>query len=85
MNKAIAYPAIFHKDKESGYWVSFPDLDGCVTQGETLEEAFARAKEALALFIDDMKTNLAGAARFGIKTFLFNDNTSELKDFILAL
>ncbi len=37
------------------------------------------------LFIDDMKTNLAGAARFGIKTFLFNDNTNELRNFILTL
>lgn len=34
------------------------------------------------LFIDDMKTNLAGAARFGINTFHFNDNVDELKKLI---
>ncbi len=37
------------------------------------------------LFIDDIKENLAGAARFGIKTFLFNDNVNELRKFISTL
>ncbi len=34
------------------------------------------------IFIDDTKKNLAGAARFGIKTFHFQSNVKELKDFI---
>ncbi len=37
------------------------------------------------LFIDDTKENLAGAARFGIKTFLFKDNAEELRKFISTL
>ena len=37
------------------------------------------------LFIDDMKTNLATAARFGIKTFLYCDNTEQLRDYIFKL
>lgn len=37
------------------------------------------------VFIDDMKANLAGAARFGIKTFHYENNPSELKDFIYSL
>ena len=48
------YPAIFHEEG-TAFWVSFPDLEGCFTQGETLEEAFAMAKEALALYLDGMK------------------------------
>lgn len=48
------YPAIFHKENDC-YWVEFPDLEGCITQGATLEEAFAMAKEALALYLDGMK------------------------------
>lgn len=47
------YPAIFHVAEEGGYWVEFPDLPGCLTQGETLEEAYKMAKEALALWLDD--------------------------------
>lgn len=34
------------------------------------------------LFVDDMKTNLTAAARFGIHTFLFNDNVDELRNLI---
>ncbi len=37
------------------------------------------------LFIDDIEKNLATAARFNIKTFLFKDNVNDLKDFILSL
>lgn len=37
------------------------------------------------LFIDDTKPNLATAARFGIKTFHYENNTKELRDFIFSL
>lgn len=45
--KMHVYPAIFRKDEGGGYWVEFPDLPGCVTDGETLEEAFLMAGDAL--------------------------------------
>ena len=37
------------------------------------------------VFIDDIKKNLATAARFGIKTFHYQSNTQELREFILSL
>ena len=37
------------------------------------------------VFIDDIKENLAAAARFKIKTFHFNNNTNSLREFILSL
>lgn len=46
--KAI-YPAIFHRE-DDGFWVEFPDLQGCYSDGDTLEEVFANASEALAGF-----------------------------------
>lgn len=46
MKNAI-YPAIFHKAEEGGFWVEFPDLAGCVTEGETLEQALNMAGDAL--------------------------------------
>lgn len=42
----LAYPAIFHAEDNS-YWVEFPDLIGCNTFGETLNETLFNAKEAL--------------------------------------
>ncbi len=47
----IFYPALFHPE-ESGYSVSVPDLEGCYTQGETLEEALAMVQEAIGLYLD---------------------------------
>ena len=37
------------------------------------------------IFTDDTKENLAAAARFKIHTFLYQDNTPELREFILSL
>jgi predicted RNase H-like HicB family nuclease len=44
----IVYPLIIHKAEEGGYWAEFPDLPGCVTEGETEEELLKMAKDALS-------------------------------------
>lgn len=44
------YPAIFHSE-DNGYWVEFPDLEGCNTCGDSLDEAMQMAQEALGLYI----------------------------------
>ena len=36
---------------EGGYWVQVPALPGCVTQGETVEEALVNSKEAIEAYI----------------------------------
>ena len=51
------YPAIFHNDERGGYWISFPDFPECMTQGETMEEAYEMAVEAMGLCIDDRLKN----------------------------
>lgn len=50
MNK-LFYPAIFHKAEEGGFWVSFPDLQECLTQGDNMEQAYEMAVDALGLAI----------------------------------
>ena len=49
------YPAIMHK--EGGFWVEFPDLEGCQTAGETLEETLGLAEEALGLYLVSLEEN----------------------------
>lgn len=51
------YIALIHKDADSDYGVSFPDLPGCVTAGSTLDEAADMAQEALALHLNGMREN----------------------------
>ncbi len=48
------FVALVHKDPDSDYGVSFPDLPGCITVGSTLEEASEMAREALALHLEGM-------------------------------
>lgn len=46
----LIYPAVFYEG-EDGYTVEFPDLPGCVTQGDTLEEAMEMAVDAASGWI----------------------------------
>lgn len=42
----LVYPACFYKEADGGYSVDIPDLLGCCTQGENLEEAIMQAEDA---------------------------------------
>ena len=50
-----SYIALIHKESASHYGVSFPDFPGCVTAGETLDEAKDMAAEALAGHVVTMR------------------------------
>lgn len=49
----LYYPAIMHPEAEGGYSVWLHDIDGCVSQGETLPEAVENIKDALGLYYED--------------------------------
>lgn len=54
----IVYPAIFRPDEcVGGYTVDFPDLLGCVTEGDTLHEALYMAGDALGLYLYTLKAD----------------------------
>lgn len=42
------FPAVFTKDGDF-YVVSFPDIDGCNTQGESIQDALEMAEDVLCL------------------------------------
>jgi antitoxin HicB len=48
------YTAIFQKEPEGGYTVIIPSLRGCVTYGETIEEAQKAAKEAIESYLGSL-------------------------------
>ncbi len=51
--KKLFYPALFHKAEEGGFWISFPDIPECLTQGDTMTQAYEMAVEALGLALTD--------------------------------
>lgn len=53
--KKLFYPAIFHKAEEGGFWITFPDLPECMTQGDDMQHAYEMAVEALGLAITSRK------------------------------
>ena len=56
----LVYPACFYKEDDGGYSVVVPDLKGCCTQGDTLEDAIEMAQDAalgwLLLAVEDNET-----------------------------
>ncbi len=51
MNSIFYYPAVFQKE-EVGYSVWVPDIQGCVSQGDTFDEAMEYIKDAIGICLD---------------------------------
>ena len=50
----MRYVALIHSDDEPGFGVSFPDFPGCISDGDTVEEAICRGREALTFHVENM-------------------------------
>ena len=50
----MRYPVVIHKDEGSSYGVTVPDLPGCFSGGDTLDEAFDMAREAIVGHIETL-------------------------------
>ena len=48
------YPILIHKDPDTDYGVTVPDLPGCFSAGSTIDEAMAMAREAIELHIEGL-------------------------------
>ena len=46
------FKAVVHAQPEGGYWAEVPDLSGCFTQGDTLDEIYHNLTEAVACHLD---------------------------------
>jgi antitoxin HicB len=53
--RILQYRVLLREEPEGGYTVIVPSLPGCVTYGETLDEAKRMAKEAIELYIQTLK------------------------------
>ena len=57
MQNSYIFVAVFEPAVEGGYCVSFPDLRGCRTEGDTLQDAIHMAKDALKLHLYEMEAD----------------------------
>ena len=51
----LFYPAIFHEAEEGGFWVSFPDLPECLTEGDDMQQSYEMAVDALGISLTSRK------------------------------
>jgi antitoxin HicB len=55
--KQLNYRILLREEPEGGYTVIIPSLPGCVTYGDTIEEAIKMAEEAAELYIESLKAH----------------------------
>ncbi len=55
MLSTLNYRVILRREPEGGYTVNVPSLPGCVTCGDTVDEAIEMAREAISLYIESLK------------------------------
>ena len=48
----MRYPVVIHKDSDSDYGVTVPDLPGCFSAGATVDEALNNAVEAIQCHVE---------------------------------
>jgi antitoxin HicB len=51
----MRYTVILEQETDGGYVVSVPALPGCVSQGDTRDEALANIREAIELYVQDCR------------------------------
>ena len=49
----MRYTVVLERESDGGFVVNVPALPGCVSQGDTREEALINAKEAAELYVED--------------------------------
>jgi len=52
--KIYSYTVIFEPAEEGGYTVTVPALPGCITEGDTFEEAKVMAKDAIRCYLESL-------------------------------
>ena len=51
----MKFNVVLEKAEEGGYIVTVPALDGCFTEGDTVDEALENAKEAILCYLEGLE------------------------------
>jgi len=79
----MKFPIVIHKDPQSDFSVTVPDLPGCYSAGSSVEEAMIMAKEAIECHIEGML--LDGETIPGVAPIDEHKDILEYKDALWAI
>jgi predicted RNase H-like HicB family nuclease len=51
----MKYTVVLQRENDGGYVATVPALPGCVSQGDSREEALSNIEEAIDLYLEDVK------------------------------
>ncbi len=57
MTNQFIYRILLREEPECGFTVLVPALPGCITYGETMDQAKANAKEAVQLYVESLQAH----------------------------
>ena len=57
----MEYTILVHQAEEGGFWSEVPALNGCYSQGETIDETLHNTKEAIESYLMALKEDLIDA------------------------
>lgn len=49
----MSYTVVLQQEADGGFVVTVPALPGCVSQGDSRDEAIANVREAIAVYLED--------------------------------
>jgi predicted RNase H-like HicB family nuclease len=55
--ESYRYTVILERETDGGYHASSPTLKGCHTQGDTLDEAVENMQEAIAAYLESLRSH----------------------------
>jgi len=58
----ITYKVLLHREPEGAYTITVPALPGCITYGDNIDHALLMVKEAISLYIAELKAEGAKPA-----------------------
>ena len=66
-NPFMRLKVVLEPSDEGGFTAYVPSLPGCISEGETAEEAMANLREAVELYLEPVEDDLAGSSGIRIE------------------
>lgn len=68
--KILKYDVVFEEQPEGGYTVTVPSLPGCISEGDTFEEAKENIADAITLYLEDLAADGEEIPQEGANIFI---------------